>query len=159
MGFFRREYWTESPCPSPEDLPNPGIKPMSLSLSHWQLVSLQLELPGKPSCLTLVLLGERGKSKVAENGICARYPGMRRGKFLMTTVVSCLSLSAALVSYVGLISISDLFCEHALDIRAPLVCCVWGQTVNSEVGTREYQRINRFQIAVCEPKSKNNTIK
>ena len=30
MGFSRQEYWSELPCPSPEDLPNPGIEPMSL---------------------------------------------------------------------------------------------------------------------------------
>ena len=30
MGFFRQEYWSELPCPPPEDLPDPGIKPMSL---------------------------------------------------------------------------------------------------------------------------------
>ena len=27
MGFSRQEYWSGLPCPSPEDLPNPGIKP------------------------------------------------------------------------------------------------------------------------------------
>ena len=30
MGFSRQEYWSGSPLPSPGDLPNPGIKPMSL---------------------------------------------------------------------------------------------------------------------------------
>ena len=30
MGFSRQEYWSGLPCPSPEDLPNPGIKPVSL---------------------------------------------------------------------------------------------------------------------------------
>ena len=27
MGFFRQEYWSGLPFPSPEDLPNPGIEP------------------------------------------------------------------------------------------------------------------------------------
>ena len=31
MGFSRQEYWSGWPCPPPGDLPNPGIKPMSLS--------------------------------------------------------------------------------------------------------------------------------
>ena len=31
MGFSRQEYWSGMPFPSPGDLPNPGIKPMSLS--------------------------------------------------------------------------------------------------------------------------------
>ena len=29
MGFFRQEYWSGLPFPSPGDLPNPGIKPRS----------------------------------------------------------------------------------------------------------------------------------
>ena len=31
-GFSRQEYWSGLPCPSPGDLPDPGIGPMSLSL-------------------------------------------------------------------------------------------------------------------------------
>ena len=30
MGFSRQGYWRGLPCPPPGDLPNPGIKPMSL---------------------------------------------------------------------------------------------------------------------------------
>ena len=30
MGFSRQEYWNGLPCPSPGDLPNPGIESMSL---------------------------------------------------------------------------------------------------------------------------------
>ena len=30
MGFPRQEYWNGLPFPSPGDLPNPGIEPMSL---------------------------------------------------------------------------------------------------------------------------------
>ena len=30
VGFSRQEYWSELPCPPPEDLPYPGIEPMSL---------------------------------------------------------------------------------------------------------------------------------
>ena len=29
MGFSRQEYWSGLPCPPPEDLPDPGIEPMS----------------------------------------------------------------------------------------------------------------------------------
>ena len=28
-GFSRQEYWSGSPCPLPEDLPHPGIEPVS----------------------------------------------------------------------------------------------------------------------------------
>ena len=30
MGFLSQEYWSGLPCCSPENLPDPGIKPMSL---------------------------------------------------------------------------------------------------------------------------------
>ena len=29
MGFSRQEYWSGLPCPSPGNLPDPGIKPLS----------------------------------------------------------------------------------------------------------------------------------
>ena len=32
MGFFRQEYWSGFPCPSPGDLPDPGIEPWSPAL-------------------------------------------------------------------------------------------------------------------------------
>ena len=32
MGFSRQEYWSGLPCPSPGDLPNPGIEPGSPTL-------------------------------------------------------------------------------------------------------------------------------
>ena len=44
MGFSRQEYWSGLPFPSPEDLSNPGIKPMSPAL---QADSLAPEPPGK----------------------------------------------------------------------------------------------------------------
>ena len=33
MGFSRQEYWSGLPVPSPGDLPDPGIRPMSLKSS------------------------------------------------------------------------------------------------------------------------------
>jgi len=30
MEFSRQEYWSALPCPSPEDLPDPGMEPVSL---------------------------------------------------------------------------------------------------------------------------------
>ena len=32
MGFSRQEYWSGLPCPSPGDLPDPGIEPGSPAL-------------------------------------------------------------------------------------------------------------------------------
>ena len=49
MGCSRQEYWSGLPSPSPGDLPDPGIKPMSLGLLHWETGSLSLAPPRKPS--------------------------------------------------------------------------------------------------------------
>ena len=44
MGFSRQEYWSGLPCPSPEDIPDPGIEPGSPAL---QADTLPSEPPGK----------------------------------------------------------------------------------------------------------------
>ena len=44
IGFSREEYWSGLPCPSPGDLPNPGIEPGSPILQAGSLLS---EPPGK----------------------------------------------------------------------------------------------------------------
>ena len=45
MGFSRQEYWSGLPCPSPGDLPDPGIEPRSPALRIDTLLS---EPPRKP---------------------------------------------------------------------------------------------------------------
>ena len=45
MGFPRQEHWSGLPFPSPRDLPDPGIEPVSPAL---QTDSLWSEPPGKP---------------------------------------------------------------------------------------------------------------
>ena len=45
MEFFRQEYWSGSPFPTPGDLPDPGIEPGSPVL---QANCLPSEPPGKP---------------------------------------------------------------------------------------------------------------
>ena len=47
VGFSRQEYCSERPFPPPWDLPNPGIKPVSLMSPAWQTGSLPLAPPGK----------------------------------------------------------------------------------------------------------------
>ena len=37
MGFSRQEYSSGLSFPTPGDLPDPGIKPESLGLLHWQV--------------------------------------------------------------------------------------------------------------------------
>ena len=46
VGFFRLEYWSGLPFPPPEDLPNPGIKPMSPISPALQADSLPLSHQG-----------------------------------------------------------------------------------------------------------------
>ena len=48
MGFFRQKYWNRLPFPSPGNLSNPGIKPMSLASPAPLADSLPTEPPGKP---------------------------------------------------------------------------------------------------------------
>ena len=45
MGLSRQEYWSGLLCPSPGDLPDPGIEPRFPTL---QADSLPSEPPGKP---------------------------------------------------------------------------------------------------------------
>ena len=45
MKFSRQEYWSGLPFPSPGDLPNQGVEPMSHAL---QADALPSEPPGKP---------------------------------------------------------------------------------------------------------------
>ena len=46
MEFSRQEYWSGLPFSSPDDLPDPGIKPRSPAL---QADALPSEPPGKPN--------------------------------------------------------------------------------------------------------------
>ena len=48
VGFSRQEYWSGLPCPSPGNLPNPGLNSSLLSLLHWQAGFLPLVPSGKP---------------------------------------------------------------------------------------------------------------
>jgi len=45
MGFPGQDYWSGLPFPSPDNLPDPGVKPRSPA---WQADSLPSEPPGKP---------------------------------------------------------------------------------------------------------------
>ena len=47
MGFSRQEYWNGLPCPSPEDLPEPGIESASPASPALQADSLITEPPGR----------------------------------------------------------------------------------------------------------------
>ena len=47
MGFLRQEYWSGLPFPPPGDLPNPGIKPISLAAPTFAGGFFPIVPPGK----------------------------------------------------------------------------------------------------------------
>ena len=58
MGLLRREYWSGLPLPPPEDLPNPGTKPVSPASPATAGGCFTTETPGKP-CQVGVKIGVR----------------------------------------------------------------------------------------------------
>ena len=52
MGFSRQEYWSGLPFPSPGDLPDPGIKPVSPALQTDSLPLSHLRSPVICYCIT-----------------------------------------------------------------------------------------------------------
>ena len=75
MGFSRQEYWSGLPCSPPGDLPDPGIKPTSLSPMSpaLQMNSLSLSQGGNPlNAQTFQLFSQVCKS-VAMRGTVEGY--------------------------------------------------------------------------------------
>ena len=66
MVFYRQEYWSGLPCPSPGDLPDPGTEPRSPILQADALTS---EPPGKP------LIGMTAGHSWGGQGLCIAQPG------------------------------------------------------------------------------------
>ena len=54
MGFPKQEYWSGLPFPSPGDLPDPGLEPMSPALA---------EPPGRPGNAIIRVLKNRKESQ------------------------------------------------------------------------------------------------
>ena len=53
IGFSRQEYWSGLLCPSPGDIPDPGIEPVSPAL---QVDSLPLSPQGSPRLYMICVL-------------------------------------------------------------------------------------------------------
>ena len=74
MGFSRQEYWSGLPFPPPGDLPDPGIKPVSLYVSWIADGFFTTEPPGKPIKLlydpAIPLLGVYPEETKIEKDIC-----------------------------------------------------------------------------------------
>ena len=49
IGFSRQEYWSGLPYPAPGDLPDPGIKPVSLTAPALLGRFFATSAPGKPT--------------------------------------------------------------------------------------------------------------
>ena len=91
MRFFRQEYWSGLPFPSPGDLSNPGIEPRSPVL---QAYSLWTEPPGKTD--------SKVTSKVKCKYYCEPFSTTQRGVIF------------------GVISVSHLFVNfHILGLIVP----------------------------------------
>ena len=54
MGFFRQEYWSGLPFPSPGDLSDPGIEPTSLESPPLAGGFFTMEPPGSPVLFVLL---------------------------------------------------------------------------------------------------------
>ena len=77
MEFFRHEYWSGLPFPSPGDLSDPGIKPESPSLQAYSLLS---EPPGESQkfvlCYLSILCPQNSPSKNTRVGSCSLLQGV-----------------------------------------------------------------------------------
>ena len=73
MGFCRQKYWSGLPFPSPGDLPDPGIEPMSPALQADALIS---ESPGKLQHAFTTMLSNMRNQKKYENTNTNCVPGL-----------------------------------------------------------------------------------
>ena len=98
MGFFRQEYWSRQPFPSPEDLLNLGTEPRSPTL---QADSLPADTQGKPKNIGLVAYPFSSRSSQSRNQtrvscIAGRFlPAELLGKSLIKFIefITCASVS------------------------------------------------------------------
>ena len=83
MGFSKQEYWGGLPFPTPGDLPDPGMEPVSPALAGEFFPS---EAPGKPAWLTCLLspslllrssynttFGAQTATKVSSSSLCIKH--------------------------------------------------------------------------------------
>ena len=111
VGFSRQEYWRRLPFPSPEDLPNPGIEPLSLASPALAGRFFTATPPGKPHLITVTYtISENGPgpdratpwiTKVWENILTDLMgtPSGIRGKKIQFILQSHKTVSFILYSY------------------------------------------------------------
>ena len=107
MGFSRQQYWSGLPFPSPEDLPDPGIKPSSPALASGFFTA---EPPGKPvyfSTISMILKSSKLQAcsswdrKVTELKRELNYPKVFQvGSWILVSLLSFISdFLSAYMSY------------------------------------------------------------
>ena len=79
-GFSRQEYWSRLPFPPPGDLPNPGIKPMSLMFPALAGGFFTLVPSGKP-------IQALGSSQTWE-GVCWERRGLESCSWRISEIVT-----------------------------------------------------------------------
>ena len=93
-GFSRHEYWSRLPFPTPGDLPEPTMKPLSPILPALAGGSLIAEAPGKPSYFlfffNLFILAALGLSCSSRDLCCSTWDLVPQlGNYGYSDFVSC----------------------------------------------------------------------
>ena len=70
MGFSRQEYWSGLPCPSPEDLPNPGIDPV---LPYCGQILYHLSQLGNPWNMMHLNNVKTSKQSISSTSRCSSF--------------------------------------------------------------------------------------
>ena len=98
MEFSRQEYWSGVPFHIPEDLPDPGIKPVSIAspaLAGWFFTILP---PGKPDYITsLFTRGCGGHRSWGSHLLCSPFPWQRNKATLSFPIILFLYFCLAVV--------------------------------------------------------------
>ena len=139
LGFSRQEYWSGLQCPSPGDLPDPGIKPRSPAL---QVDSLPSEPPGKPyicMCMCMYIYMHMNINTHTYNGfitwsILTKFSrvlyGRRNNDFFQGSMETYCSCFTCLIAKAGLLKQGRKGIMWFLD---------WGMSTNVD-GTDQQQR-------------------
>ena len=91
MEFPRQEYWSGLPCPSPGDLPDPAIKPMSPALASEFFTA---EPPGRSLAKLMCTINHHGiqlvEPRPCTRVLAARVWGRKELRFTPTVGSSAL---------------------------------------------------------------------
>ena len=96
-GFSRQEYWSGLACPSPRDLPDPGIKPTSFALLAD---SLRTEPPGRPKYICIYFKIEKKTTQTKKQPPCHPAPVQSSSwHFEKTQCVQTMAFCSACICY------------------------------------------------------------